>query len=226
MRMLVPALTKMRSLGAFAIASILLLAASGVSAQALEEHHVNFSAGGGFTTPVEATGSALDTGWNINFRGGASVADQLLLDLDFTYAHSRFSNGTLARFGEPDGGVGIWSLTFNPGIRLAPSSSKVQPYVTGGYGLYHLNFEVSHPTTVPTIVCDAFFGFCAPALVGTNQVVASNSTYRAGFNGGAGLEFRLGDSKTKLFAEARYHQMFMAHTEDVSYVPVTFGVRW
>jgi len=224
--MLVPVLTKMTFPRAVALAAILLLAASGASAQALEDHHANFSAGGGFTTPVEATGSALNTGWNINFRGGASISDQVLLDLDFTYANSRFTNGALAAFGEPDGGVGIWSLTFNPVVRLAPSNSKVQPYLTGGYGLYHLNFEVSHPAVVQTVVCDGFLGFCFPALVGTNQVVASNSTYRAGFNGGAGLEFRLGDSKTKLFAEARYHQMFMSHTEDVSYVPVTFGVRW
>jgi hypothetical protein len=40
------------------------------------------------------------------------------------------------------------------------------------------------------------------------------------------LEFRLGDSHLKAFAEARYSRMFTTHGNDMTYVPVTFGVRW
>jgi hypothetical protein len=39
--------------------------------------------------------------------------------------------------------------------------------------------------------------------VSGDVVVASFSTYKAGCNAGAGLEFRLGDSHLKAFAEAR-----------------------
>lgn len=59
-----------------------------------------------------------------------------------------------------------------------------------------------------------------------DQVVASFSTYKPGFNAGGGLEFGIGSSGLKLFTEARYHQMFTNHGPNMKFVPVTFGVRW
>lgn len=47
-----------------------------------------------------------------------------------------------------------------------------------------------------------------------------------GVNGGAGIEFRLGESHVKAFGEARYSRMFTTHGADLSFVPVTFGLRW
>jgi len=69
-------------------------------------------------------------------------------------------------------------------------------------------------------------GFCYPALVQGNQVVATLDTYKPGFNAGGGSEFHLGDAGLKAFAEARYHEMFTTHGTNLSYIPVTFGVRW
>lgn len=207
-----------------AAAAILVFFAS-YSASAQSFDHMTFSAGAGFTTPVYNSSSSLNRGWNVNFRGGIAIDPEFSTDLDFTYANSRFNNATLATFGEPDGGVGIWSLTLNPVIHLAPRAAHIRPYITGGYGLYHLNFTVSHPATVQTIYCSGFFG-CFPALVGTNAVVASNSTYRAGFNAGMGFDFPMGEGKAAFFAEARYSEMFMGHNQDVYYLPVTFGFRW
>ena len=186
----------------------------------------NFSAGGGVTVPIERLSNSVNTGWNINFRGGLNINSALLADLDFTYANTRFNDSTLARFGEPDGGVGIWSLTFNPVVRLAPPSSRIRPYITGGYGLYHLNFVVTQPSTVQSVFCDPFFGFCFPAAVGVDQVVDSNNTYKAGFNAGVGFDIPLGERRMSLFTEARYHRMFTTHGRDITYIPVTFGLRW
>lgn len=135
------------------------------------------------------------------------------------------NNATLARFGEPNGGIGIWSLTFQPIIHLAPRAAGVRPYVTGGYGLYHYNFTLSHPAAAPTIFC-GLFG-CFPTLVGVNALVTSTSTYRSGFNAGFGFDFPIhSDSQASFFLEARYNQMFMGHNMDAQYVPVTFGFRW
>jgi Outer membrane protein beta-barrel domain len=196
------------------------------SASAQDFNHMNFSLGAGFSTPVYNSGSSLNYGWNFDARGGVAINSELLADLDFTYSHSNFNNATLAKFGEPNGGASIWSLTFNPVVRLAPRAAKFRPYVTGGYGLYHLNFSVSHPTTVPTILCSAFFG-CVPALVGANAVVASDSTYRAGFNAGAGFDMPIGEGhRMGFFAEARYEEIFMGSDRNYQLVPVTFGFRW
>lgn len=190
------------------------------------QRRFNFGGGAGFTVPTERAGGSLNTGWNINLRGGVNVTDRVAADLDFTYNHSNLNDATLARFNEPDGSVGVWSLTFNPVVKLAPKQSAVQPYITAGYGLYHRNLTLTQPSTISTIVCDPFFGFCFPAAVGVDEVVFSNSTLKSGFNGGLGFEFRVGTGRAKLFAESRYHRMFTTHGEDFTFVPVTFGVRW
>jgi len=53
--------------------------------ESLENYHANFSAGGGFTVPTAEGSSNLNTGWNIDFRGGLNVTHNFLADLDFTY---------------------------------------------------------------------------------------------------------------------------------------------
>lgn len=74
--------------------------------------------------------------------------------------------------------------------------------------------------------CDPFFGFCYPTVITADRVAASFSTYKGGFNAGGGLEYRVGDHNWKIFSEARYNQMFTARGQDLSFAPVTFGVRW
>jgi hypothetical protein len=155
-----------------------------------------------------------------------NITDYVAADLDFTYNHFAVNQTALARLGEPDGSVGLWSLTFNPVVKLTSSKSFARPYLTGGFGLYRLNLTLSQPTTVPAIVCDPFFGFCYTTAVGVNQVVFSNTTYKGGLNAGAGVDFRLGQHKASLFAEARYNRMCTTHGQDVTFAPVTFGIHF
>jgi len=72
---------------------------------------------------------------------------------------------------------------------------------------------------------DSFFGVVYPAAVPTDQVIGSFSNYKGGLNGGAGVEFKLGKSNVKMFAEAKYHYMFTRPTP-TTFVPVSFGFRW
>lgn len=101
------------------------------SASAQDFNHMNFSLGAGFSTSIYNSGSSLNYGWNFNARGGVALNSELLADLDFTCSHSNFNNATLAKFGEPNGGASIWSLTFNPVVRLAPRAARFRPYITG-----------------------------------------------------------------------------------------------
>lgn len=203
---------------------LLLILSSFCAAQVSERF--NFGGGAGVTIPTDRAGRTLNTGFNINLRGGYNFNQFLAADLDYTYQHSRINDATLARFGEPDGTVGTWSLTFNPVVHVAPAEAKIRPYLTAGYGLYHRSLTLTRPATVPELVCDPFFGFCFPANVGVDQVVASNDTYKAGFNTGGGFDISLGDRRMKLFVEARYHRMFTNHGNDFTLVPVTFGLHW
>lgn len=190
-----------------------------------DSHRFNFSAGAGVSFPTEDASSNLQTGWNLDFRGGVNGNQNFLADLDFTFNKWDLTPTALAHFGQPNGYADVWTLTFTPVVRMAPRA-KVDPYMMAGAGLYHRGLTLTQPASVNTIFCDPFFGFCYPALVGVNQVVASFSTYRGGFNAGGGLEFRLGGHGVRAFAEARHHQMFTAHGPDLTFVPLTFGLRW
>lgn len=195
------------------------------SAQGQDNHRFNFSAGGGFTIPNATASANLNTGWNLDFRGGVSVNPSLLADLDFTYNRWNLTRAALAHVGEPGGYADVWSLTFAPVIRLSPHH-RLDPYIIGGAGLYHRGLTLTQPALFTTFVCDPFFGFCYPATAQGNQVVASFSTYKFGFNAGGGLEFGVGTHNLKVFAESRYHEMFTTRGSNLIYWPVTFGLRW
>jgi len=188
--------------------------------------------GAGFSAPQARMGNLVDTGWNFDVRGGFRAhgdpdrpSPQLALDLDFNYNQWNLNTAALDRFGEPDGHTTIWSLSFTPVLRGSPRW-HVSPYALAGPGLYYRNLTLTQPALVNTLACDPFFGFCFPATIGVNQVVASSTTYKMGVNAGGGIEFRLGQSNLKAFGEARYSRMFTTHGADLSFVPVTFGLRW
>jgi len=203
-----------------------LLAVSALAQENLENHHANVSVGGGFTVPTAEASSNLNTGFNLDFRGGLTLTPNILADLDFTYNQWGLTKSALATFGQPNGHADVWALTFVPVLQLAPPQSPVKPYALVGAGLYHRGLQVSHPANVATLFCDPFFGVCFPTVVTINQVVASFSTYKPGFNVGGGLEFGIGGSGFKVFTEARYHEMFTNHGPNLQFVPVTFGFRW
>jgi len=194
-----------------------------VSAQ--DDRWFNVSGGAGFSVPTSDAGRNFTTGWNVGFRGGVNVTSNFLADLDFTYNRWDLTRQALARFAEPNGHADVWSLTFTPVVRFAPHS-PVDAYILGGYGLYHRGVTITRPANASAIFCDFFFGFCFPTIVAVDQVVASFSTYKGGFNAGGGLEFRLGSTGLKAFGEARYHEMFTSRGPNLTFVPVTFGLRW
>ena len=191
---------------------------------AQDHQRFNVSAGAGMSIPTADASGNFNTGWNLDFRGGVNLNRNFLADLDFSYNHWGLTNAALTNFGEPGGYADVWSLTFAPEIRMAPGK-LIDPYIIAGAGLYHRSLNLTQPANLQTVFCDPFFGYCYPATVSTNVVVASFGTYKPGFNAGGGLEFRLG-GHLKAFAEARYNAMFTTHGPNLTYVPVTFGILW
>jgi len=211
----------------FAIVSVGMLGTAFAQAS-----HFELGAGGGFSEPQRRMGNNVDTGWNFDIRGGYrthgspdSPSPQLAFDLDFNYNRWNLNATALQRLGQPSGYTSIWSLSFTPVLRGSPHW-RVSPYVLAGPGLYYRNLTLTQPGVVNTFFCDPFFGYCLPAQVGVDQVVASSTTYKMGVNAGGGLEFRLGESHLKAFGEARYSRMFTTHGPDIRFLPVTFGLRW
>ncbi len=187
--------------------------------------HIDASVGAGFTEPAGHGGKNMNTGWNFDVRGGYRATENVALDLDFNYNRWNLNSAALARFGEPGGYTTIWSLSFTPVIYGSPHW-HIAPYVLAGPGLYYRNLSLTQPGLINSLACDPFWGYCFPATFGVDQVVGSATTYKMGFNAGAGLEFPFGHSPLKVFGEARYSRMFTTHGEDLTFVPVTFGLRW
>ena len=109
--------------------------------------------------------------------------------------------------------------------------------VTGGGGFYRKVTSFTDPEL--TQFCTYFY--CG--LGYTNAVVGHFSSNQGGWNIGGGYQHRLGgmygDSRMKLFAEARYLKVLTPAesrspsglgiatiSEDTTIIPVTLGVRW
>lgn len=122
---------------------------------------VDFSAGGGFSEPVGHAGNNVDSGWNVDFRGGYKPTPHLALDLDFNYNHWNLNNAALARYGEPGGYTTIWSFSFLSTIHGSPHW-HVAPYAMAGPGIYYRNLTLTQPGLVNTIFCDPFLGSVIP----------------------------------------------------------------
>src|SRR4051794_29826757 len=181
--------------------------------------------GAGFTVPVQEAGTDLNMGWNFDVRGGLNMGRHLDADLDFNYNHFGLNSSALARAGQPGGSVGVWALQLQPVWHVLPRTSRANVYATGGFGIFHSNLSLTRPGSVNGYYCDPFWG-CYPVSYGVDQVVGGFSTVKPGFNAGAGVEFGVGQGRTKVFAESRYQRMFTNHGADLSYLPVTFGFRW
>jgi hypothetical protein len=189
-----------------------------------QNSRVDAGAGAGFAEPAGSAANDLNTGWNFDARGGYKFRPYLALDLDFSYNHWNLNSTALARYAEPAGFSTIWSVSLTPVLR-GPTRWHITPYAFGGPGLYRRNLTLTQPALINTLYCDPFFGYCYPASFGVNQIVASSTTYKAGLSGGAGLEVPLAQSRLKFFGEARYSCMF-AHGANLTFVPITFGLRW
>ena len=198
-----------------------LLAAGALSAQ--ETPKFSFDIGGGFTQPVGSTGMQLNDGWNVQGGAGYNFSPHLGAMLQVNYNAMGINSSTLNTLGFPGGDVHVLSATVEPIIHLHPKG-RIDPYIVGGGGLYHIYDEFTQPTVATITGFSPFFGFF-PAQVAATQVLSSYSINKPGFNVGAGISIGT-KYKGKFFAEARWDHIFMSNYGHMDYVPVSFGFRW
>jgi hypothetical protein len=197
-----------------------LLSTGLLSAQ--ETPKFTFSLGGGFTEPVGATGSQLNTGWNIRGGAGFNFTSHVGANVDLGFDDLGINSTTLADIGVRGGSVHVFSATLDPIVHLNPHG-HVDFYITGGGGLFHWYQQFTQPSVAIVPGFNPFFGFY-PTAVPTNQILAYYSVNKPGVDIGAGIAFG-GIGHGKFFAEARYDHIYMARSH-VDYIPATFGFRW
>ena len=137
----------------------------------------------------------------------------------------------------------IWSFTLNPTYNFYQSDS-LGAYVVVGGGFYHKVTNFTVPTTGE--YCDYYYG-CYTYQV--NQVVDHYTSNAPGATGGVGVTYKFSRwSNERLFAEARYvhtfnqarladpaytgnsagtyNNFYPPNSNETSYIPITFGLRF
>lgn len=190
--------------------------------------------GGGFNAPKS---DSITWGGNFTVGGGVNFSKRFATLIEYQFIDDKLPGNLIAETGATGGHAHIWSLTVDPVISLLPSSSH-DIYVTGGGGFYRKVTSFTDPA--PALYCSYFYG-CGTVYV--PQVVGHFSSNQGGWNIGGGYQHRMGgmygDSKMKLFAEARYVDVLTPAyggsanglgpatvRADTKMIPVTFGIRW
>jgi hypothetical protein len=204
-----------------ALIALALMGPASLPAAAQELPRFAFNLGGGFTTPQQEAGDRLDRGWNVDLGAGFRAHPNFALLVDFTYNEFGINRATLDALGFPNGNVRLWSVTLDPVVHLNPRG-PMDLYLIGGGGLYQWTQEFTRPATAFFTGFDPFFGFYTTAIP-VEEVLSSYTVNKPGWNGGAGLSF---GTRSKFYAEARYHRVIFGNDRYVDTVPVTFGIRW
>jgi len=193
-----------------------------------------FEAGGGFNAPES---DAITYGGNFTVGGGVNLSKRLAVLAEYQFIDSKLPGYLISEAGANGGHAHIWSLTLDPVLDLFPKATN-DVYITGGGGFYRKVTSFTDPTEEE--YCDYFY--CG--IITANAVVGHFSSNQGGWNIGAGFQHRLGgmygESKTKLFVEARYLDVLspavigatpngLSSTTvaaDTKIIPVTLGIRF
>lgn len=198
--------------------------------------HLEWEAGGGFNSPTPDSSPYITFGGNFTVGAGYRFNPRFSTNLEYQFIDSKLPGALIAETGANGGYDHIWSLTVAPVFDLFPKSSN-DVYVTGGGGFYRK--VTSFTDVLPSEYCTYFY--CGVGY--SPQVVGHFSSNQGGWNIGAGYQHRLGgmygDSKTRIFAEARYLDVLSPSLttqpnglgtttvgEDTKIIPVTFGIKF
>jgi hypothetical protein len=192
--------------------------------------HLAFEAGGGANAPIGNDQPVITWGGNFTVGAGYKFSDRLSALLEYQFMDNKLPGGLIADAGAEGGHAHIWSFTVDPVVDLFPKARN-DVYVTGGGGFYRKVTSFTDPEDVEE--CSYFF--CGVGV--ENVVVGHFSSNQGGLNIGVGITHKIGDrsmgdSRMKLFAEARYlwintpgiNQTNGLGTTEL--IPVTLGVRF
>ncbi len=167
--------------------------------------------GVGASAPINPIARSLDSaGWNI--AGGVGVTGEYVgIMLDATYNEFGINRRTLFRTGADDGHQRFWGFTVDPVFHVN-QRGPVDFYITGGGGIYGAQTTLTQRFYSGNYRHDDYY--------------FRNTVYKPGVDGGVGFAYSIGGSRVRVFAEARYHYVFIGGGTDASFVPVTLGVSF
>jgi opacity protein-like surface antigen len=229
----------------FVMMGVILFAAAPAQAQ-YEDRPVHVNLGGGFTMPVSDVSERFGTGgsFSIGLLFEPPQSPMFAFQVEYSYNGLAGEDAQIPLFPGPgavlpSGNALIEShhnmqyISFNAMVRPG-GDAMLKPYVTGGGGAYYRSVSLTTPSVGYTTWCDPYWYVCYPTLVEVDRIIGDRSSWDPGFNLGAGLTFKLGESSL-FYVETRWHYMWgpeftdgqgVVQKANGQYFPVTFGFRF
>jgi hypothetical protein len=217
-----------RVLGFTALAVFALAVAMPAQAQSTKKQVQGYIAGG-YVLSEGDTGDYFDDGWDISggaiFRPAPDKPIAIRVDLGYNWFDA---NNTLINLAQAQGlavnggDMSLGTLTAEAMWEFGGNGS-VGGYIAVGIGGYHRYAQLTTTVTVPTYVCDPWWGWCYPGYgVGTVQQ-GSDSLTKFGYSVAGGVTFPVGNGE--MYLEARYHWMDVSNPS-TQMLPILIGYRF
>lgn len=210
-----------------AVLLITLLLGLGPQAEAQADKPFSFSIGGGASIPLSDSADRFDTGWSFTAGVAWHANDRFGLRLDYLYSDHDVAGEVFDTDLDANHSMQYAAASFVLGT---PRGDGPRFYAVGGPALYFRAVEITRfeGTSFQTF-CDPWLYICVTDVVPIETIVGSRDVTDWGFQGGAGMSFRISDG-ARLFLEARYHYVFGddfgGQKANGQYIPITLGVEF
>lgn len=114
------------------------------------------------------------------------------------------------------------SFSFRAGVQAGTDRDGFNFYGGVGIGGYYLRAQLTETALIPGTICDPWWGYCYPAVVEGDVILADDSTTKFGYYAMIGGSFEVGAGE--MFIEATYH--WVQTQQSVEYYPIVLGFRW
>jgi opacity protein-like surface antigen len=221
---------------AFGLATLALVLFVLPATAGAQDRRFHASLGGGATPLFDTLGDGFGTGWGPSLGVSWDISDRAALQFDYDYRYFTLKSDLDQAAGLYDANHKVNQLAFGIVGNMAPSDSRVRPYVVGGPGFYHRKVEVTQYAGTG-IICDPWIYLCGTYPI--EEVIGSRGGWDFGFHVGGGVGFKFAE-EAELFFEVRYHYVWGPETQPTAtpvstsgpqkvngqYLPITFGLRF
>lgn len=185
------------------------------------EHPIHVSGSAGIAQPTGIFRNNFEAAWDgaVGLAWPVTPGSGVWIEGNANYEGQLLTDQTLRAYAARGGGANIVSGTVNLVLNKRHLLfDRVSPYVVGGGGIYSRAIELDD--FAGTSACSPFIGFCG---VYGMPAVRTRTQWAPGWDAGAGLRVRV--SALRLFAEARYNDMYTRHGA-TTFVPILVGSQW
>ena len=179
------------------VMAMALLAGVPLAASA-QDKPITWNIGGGATLPMSDSGDRFDTGFNLVAGLRFNVAETF--GVQFEYGFNRLGvKGDVLDATDFDASHQMHYIDLNL-VFHTKEGDGASFYVVAGGGAYYRKVEITRfvgNAVVP--VCDPWLYICYTEVVPVESILGSRSSWKAGFDVGAGVAFN------SLYLESRYH---------------------